>query len=414
MTDHIVFPASALRGHARARSRARRGISVVYFAPLLLVLFGMISLAVDLGRVRTSKAQLSTAADAGALAGALALPGADLGAAEARAIDVAGQNQCDGSTVVVQSGDVTFGIYRTASRTFTVLGATEPNGNVVEDFECNAIRVAPPRTEARGNPIDLTFARLVNKPTFDLVASATAYVRGGRRGFGIVGIDWVRMNGTVRTDSYSSEPYDPSNFNHNGTVASNGVIELVGTADIYGDARPGVDSYVDKNANSTIHGWAAPLDEPLIYPPATVPAGVPNSGQLKLNGNETRTLSPGTYWFTSIKMTGNTTLIIQPDVKIYVTGNIDMTGGIVTNPGAPSGFELFKVGPGTVDLGGGSTLKAHVYAPEADVVIHGTQGTFGLFGWVVGKTLDIRGNSAIHYDETLEHLNLPWRGVLVR
>jgi hypothetical protein len=134
---------------------------------------------------------------------------------------------------------------------------------------------------------------------------------------------------------------------------------------------------------------------------------------LRLTGNSTQTLSPGTYWFTTVDMKGDSTLIIQPQVKIYVTGNIDLTGGTVTNSGAAAGFEIFKVGAGSVRLGGGSLLKAHVYAPEADVRIHGTS-SFGLHGWVIGRTLDIQGDSAIHYDETLNYLNLPNRTMLIK
>ena len=35
--------------------------------------------------------------------------------------------------------------------------------------------------------------------------------------------------------------------------------------------------------------------------------------------------------------------------------------------------------------------------------MHGTgNGAFGFYGWVIGKTLDITGNTQVHYDETLE------------
>ena len=395
--------------------RRRRGISVVYVAPLLILLFAMISLAVDMGRVRTSKAQLSTAADAAALAAAPVLPAADLAPAQTRALEVAAANHCEGAPVtLVANEDIEFGVYRAVSGRYTALGGTEPSGNVITANECNAVKVTPKRIAARDNAIPLTFARLIGVSMKDVEATATAFVRGGRRGGGIVGIDWVEMNGVTRTDSYSGEPYDPDNANNNGTVMSNGTISMVGTCDIYGDARPGVESFVDKTPGATVHGWEAPLDEPLVYPPATVPAGVPSSGQLRINGNQTYTLAAGTYWFTSLRINGGGTLIIEPQVKIYVTGDIDLTGGSVTNPGTPSDLEINKVGPGSVDLGGSSALKAHVYAPEADVTIHGTSSEFGLFGWVIGKTLDIMGNSAIHYDETLEHLNLPRRAVLVR
>lgn len=410
----MVDPAKvSFRLSARAGASRRRGVALLYVILFMLVLFGMVSFAVDVGRVRASKAQLSTAADAAAFAGADALPAGDTDAARSAAIAVAAANICNGANVSLQNGDVEFGLYRINSRRYTPAGAAEPGGHVVTLQECNAAKCTPIRTEARGNPIALTFARVIGRNNLDITASATAFVRGGPRVGGIIGLDWVQMHGTSSTDSYSPEPYIPANRHENGTVMSNGSISMNGTTDIYGDARPGMDSYVAQVGNATVHGWTAPLDEPLVFPPASVPAGTPNAGQLKLNGSQTRTLSSGTYWFTSVKITGNATLNIQPNVKMYVTGNIDMTGGITNNPGSASAFEIYNVGGGQVELGGGSLLKAHIYAPEADVRVHGTND-FGLQGWVVGKTLRIDGNSVISYDETMMPGGGPFRSVLIR
>jgi hypothetical protein len=388
---------------------------MLYTIIFLLAIFAIVSLAVDVGRVRTSKAQLSTAADGAAFAGASALPAGrgDVSSARAAAIAVAAANNCNGTAVAMQNSDVEFGLYRVNSRRYTPAGSAEPGGHVVQLEECNAVRCTPPRTAARGNPIGLTFARIIGRQNLDVVASATAFVRGGPRMGGIIGLEWVEMHGTSSTDSYSPEPYIPANRHENGTVMSNGPINMNGTTDIYGDARPGMDSTVNQVGNATVHGWMAPLDEPLVFPPATVPSGTANSGQLRLNGNETRTLTPGTYWFTSVRISGNATLIIQPNVQMYVTGDIDMTGGSTNNPGPATAFEIFKVGNGQVDLGGGSLLKAHVYAPEAAVRVHGTGG-FGLQGWVVGRTLRIDGNSVISYDETMPDDSGPFRTVLIK
>jgi hypothetical protein len=83
-------------------------------------------------------------------------------------------------------------------------------------------------------------------------------------------------------DSYSHEPYDPNNHGSNGHVASNGNITMVGTSDIWGDARPGVDGSFESTPNADVHGWAAPLTAPLSFPPVTVPAGVPSSGRHRI------------------------------------------------------------------------------------------------------------------------------------
>src|SRR4051812_31273602 len=64
-----------MRGLLRraARLRDRRGIAAVMFGVLLPVFLGLMALAVDVSVVALARDQLSTAADAGALAGALGL-----------------------------------------------------------------------------------------------------------------------------------------------------------------------------------------------------------------------------------------------------------------------------------------------------------------------------------------------------
>lgn len=405
---------------AIARSR-QHGAAFIYLGIFaMFAFFGIVAIAVDIGKLRSSKAQLSTAADASACAGALAIVSGDTSDAEAAAIDVSGDNLCQGTPVALVGGqDIEYGLYRVNTHIYTPLGSTEASGNTVDESECNACKTTPRRTAARGNQISVSWLTVFhnNNPGApsgkDVVASATAFVRGGPRAGGLIGLEWVDMNGNTYTDSYNTEPYDPLNRRENGTVMSNGTIHLNGTPDIYGDARPGMDSSVELIGQAGVHGWTAPLDEPLVFPPASVPAGTPNSGQIRLRAGETRTLSPGTYWFTSIDLKGNSTLIIQPNVKVYVTGAIDFSGGSVVNPGPAAAFEIFQVGGAMVDLGGGSVLKAHVYAPESNTRYHGTNSG-GFYGWIVGRTLDIKGNSALHYDETLPNDEGPFRTVLVK
>jgi hypothetical protein len=60
-----------------------------------------------------------------------------------------------------------------------------------------------------------------------------------------------------------------------------------------------------------------------------------------------------------------------------------------------------KKSTSTVDIGGGSATYAHIYAPDSDVTVHGTGSSNGIFGWVIGDTVTLQGNSAVHYDGTL-------------
>ena len=89
------------------------------------------------------------------------------------------------------------------------------------------------------------FGRAVGINQVDVIGEGTAWIEGSAaNGLGIIGLDWVRFNGTTNTDSYNaaSGPYSGNNIHNGGSVASNGTITLLGTTDIHGDARPGSDT----------------------------------------------------------------------------------------------------------------------------------------------------------------------------
>ncbi len=131
----------------------------------MTALIAMASLAVDFGRARMAKAELQDAADAAARAAVLSLSqGAS--AARANAVALAAQCRVDGSALVLQSSDVTFGTW--SNGTFTAV-ANESNLS-----NANAVRVVAARTTARGNAIQLLFGAAIGRPTVDVSASGIA------------------------------------------------------------------------------------------------------------------------------------------------------------------------------------------------------------------------------------------------
>src|SRR5204862_5712760 len=132
MFKHLLF------GHLARGSKSRRGLAIIYVGVLMLGAFGLVSLAVDLGRVRVGRVQLSTAADAAAIAGVQKLPVPSVPQARQAAINVAAMNKAvqgtGGGTPVNldANADITFGLYRKPSGlnnwkyTFTPLGSAEP------------------------------------------------------------------------------------------------------------------------------------------------------------------------------------------------------------------------------------------------------------------------------------------------
>ena len=125
----------------------------------------------------------------------------------------------------------------------------------------------------------------------------------------------------------------------------------------------------------------------------TIPGGTPEN--------------PAIYYLSTLQLNSNTVVTIDGAVEFYVYGPVDLTGSLTMLSGEgewplPSNLKINVIGEGPVEIGGGSALHAQIYAPEADVKIHGTGSEFGLFGGVIGKTIDILGNSAIHVDSSLE------------
>src|SRR5262245_53120344 len=102
----------------RFATGARRGAAIVWAALIMVILIGFASFAVDLGRVRVGKAQLQTATDAAARAGASALPDGPSSEAEARAVEAAAANECLGTSVaLVVEEDVVLGLWNEVDRT---------------------------------------------------------------------------------------------------------------------------------------------------------------------------------------------------------------------------------------------------------------------------------------------------------
>src|SRR5438874_7662663 len=111
---------------------SRRGIAAIYSILMLVVLCGLVSMGVDLGRVQLAKTELRSAADAAARAGAAGVP-VSVTQAKTDAAAVAAANTCDGVAVAIdQTQDIEFGSWDDSARTFTVLnGAAQSSANAV-------------------------------------------------------------------------------------------------------------------------------------------------------------------------------------------------------------------------------------------------------------------------------------------
>jgi hypothetical protein len=202
--------------------------------------------------------------------------------------------------------------------------------------------------------------------------------------------------------------YSSTNSGSNVNVASNGSISLTGSSKLDGNVYYGSGSAPTGDIGGTIEN----LEQPLNYPPPTLPANYTSHGAVNLKGGQTLTLTTGNHYFMSLSMGGKSSLKVTGPAKVYVQGSFMMDGNsaIATAGDKPSNLEIYVLGSSPVNLGN-NNLYASVYAPQSTVTMNGNAD---LFGAIVAGFIQMNGNNTIHYDETLTGTPLPPRIVLVK
>ena len=160
----------------------------------------------------------------------------------------------------------------------------------------------------------------------------------------------------------------------------------------------------------------------LAMPDATLPAGavwlpyvngtLNQAGDFKLNGDLNGSLvvtKKVRLWITgNIKLTGNDKIMLTGNgsLELYLgntsgaTVSADFGGGSVQNSTRDAiNFKVYGL-PTCIQLQfrGNNELVGVIYAPNADVDLNGTPD---IYGSVAAKSIDISGNAGIHYDEAL-------------
>jgi Flp pilus assembly protein TadG len=169
------------------RLRDREGATLIFVALSMVALLSVAGLAIDVGYAFVVKAELQSAADAAALAGARLLYLSDgtavNGAANAAAADWATRNQAEQLTVTVEN--VERGHWRFSDRTFTpneTSGAPPDMARTTEQLDddtdfVNAVRVVTRRTaDGSGNLRQPFFAGIFGAGALMVRATAIAYI----------------------------------------------------------------------------------------------------------------------------------------------------------------------------------------------------------------------------------------------
>ena len=149
-----------MRGRLRHLRRDQRGVTLLIVGAGFMALMAATTLAIDVGMFMTARSQAQNSADAGALAGVVALVFNDYnnrssaGPAVQSAMSGARSNQVVRGTVSVNPSDVTF--------------PTGPTGLN------NRVQVTVRRTQARNNAVPTLIGPFFGVPTVDIMATATA------------------------------------------------------------------------------------------------------------------------------------------------------------------------------------------------------------------------------------------------
>lgn len=389
---------------------SRRGSALVWIMVVMVALAAFCSLAVDVGRVQLAKAELRLAADAAARHGAQILHSSgSASAARTAAVDSADDNTADGRNAVElkPNVDVRFGTWDAALKKFTV-------ANGVAESSATAIEVTARRTAARGNPVKLAFAGMVGRGTFDVTAKAVARINTRRPG--IVGLDYILMNGSSSvgnlTDSFRSKAGGLTGTTptySRGSIQSNGTITLSGNTRINGDVRPGVGRSVSISGGASVSGSTTPLAKPLDYPAASAGTFATSNNNVNLptpqfesdydfvSGSATLTIPAGNYYVKDLYVGSSGTLNITGAATFYVTGSVRLDGTI-NNNATPSNFRVVVCSAQDVLLAAGGNTYADIYAPTS---LFKMGGNATLAGSVIARAVDMGGSARVIFDESL-------------
>ncbi len=214
------------------------------------MLVGMCSFGVDYARVQLAKTELMRAADTAAR---YAANGVADGTYLAKAQAAASDNTVDGTTVSLQSSDVELGTWNSTTKVFTTGGASP-----------SAIRVTARRTQARGNPINTTFAAILGRTSADVTAVSVAtfaagtnttlyapssgnpWLAGMPSGTYANGYDSAPANSPAQITGISIVPGSKLNFNFSGSASY-----YPGTQPFDADGNP---SWIINNYSGREHG----------------------------------------------------------------------------------------------------------------------------------------------------------------
>ena len=361
-----------------------------------------------------------------------------------------GFNAAAHGTLTIPNSAVSYGAHATLRSMRQITDAFSGQPVTVQSWEVTGTGTIPGAGSAAVEVSAILEQQVV--PMFRYAAFATSS-----------GCAALSFAGGATTDSYDSRAAlagpTPALTSSDGNVGTNGNLDEVGNPTVIHGAlstpRSGVGKCTDVNVTALTISGKATVDDGLIELPQNVayptpalpdplpptdavsfkqatgcPAGVPfcapsangatispatpasvvTLGNVDLAAKAQLHLNAGIYVVNSLKMVGNSKLIIDSGPVIFkVVGTdettpIDLTGGSVSNPTyKPSDLQFIYGGTGNVRVAGGAEAAELIYAPNANTAI---TGNADFYGSVVTGILSDTGGTSIHYDRALEKMML--------
>jgi hypothetical protein len=372
---------------------------VLQVALLLPLLLAFVALAVDVGLFYVQLGDLQATAAAAAAGAAVDLRDDPYGTA----LRLAEANMS--STVhgpVLERNQIEVGYWNGALRTFSA-NATP----------ANAVRVTTRKTRGTNWLVGAT----LGLNPLNLSSQATAVLLPELSG-AMSSRSSITMSGKATTGSYDSRvgPFNFRSPGSNGDLVANDSISLTGSVRIRGSLRA---DNISVGGSASVSGSRSDLRRPLTLPsvdtaairndndnaalPPIIKGNKPvpvvdANRNFTLNGNVNYSMPPGEYYFNDFSVGGQAVLTVSGPTTIYVTGNLDTSGGNMINSSQlPNNMRILMTG-GTARINAGVSFYGLFYGPDTSITMNGNAV---IYGAIVGSDVRSNGTAEIYFDEGL-------------
>ena len=204
---------------------------------------------------------------------------------------------------------------------------------------------------------------------------------------------------------------NPTIIGPQARLAANGTMTVSGSADIEADlfvrgdlvvnGNPRIDGDVESFTHELQVADIADIDVlRLNNDNGAIPCIVKNGScartldgsELVLTSKETLTLPSGSYFFSSIQISGQAALNTIGNVWVFTDGPASFNGGTASNQQWDT-LTLVSDGTETITVNGAAEAAMHIQAPRATVKLAGTSG---FLGSIVAEQIVLSGTTELY------------------